>query len=281
MNKKTVFLLLESEEANKALSEKFSGGSEFEVVGMATDGIEAITMLDVKRPGVLITELLLPGDDGTSVISKVKDMGGIKVVVLSALCSDSAVEKAIFAGADYFMRKPCNFERLIEVLTAIINGRTTDQSRMGNKLHCISIEERISKIFINVGIPPHIKGYAFLREGVKMAVEEPSIINHITKKLYPSIGEKFQTTPSKVERAIRHAIEVAWNRGRIDNINNIYGNRKIQPKTDIKGLFKSIFYRSIIYLLYIPLIPILGSYILIRKFITNKPISLDSFIKRK
>jgi two-component system response regulator (stage 0 sporulation protein A) len=89
----------------------------------------------------------------------------------------------------------------------------------------VSVEEKISKIFINVGIPPHIKGYSYLREGVKMAVENPDIINNITKKLYPMIGEKYQTTASKVERAIRHAIEVAWNRGRIDAINNILGVR--------------------------------------------------------
>ena len=92
-------------------------------------------------------------------------------------------------------------------------------------LHKISLEEKISKIFINVGIPPHIKGYSFLREGVKMAVEDPDIINNITKKLYPMIGEKYSTTASKVERAIRHAIEVAWNRGRIENINNLLGVR--------------------------------------------------------
>ena len=89
----------------------------------------------------------------------------------------------------------------------------------------MSLEEKISKIFINVGIPPHIKGYVFLREGVKMAVEDPNVINNITKKLYPTIGERYDTTPSKVERAIRHAIEVAWNRGRIENINNILGVR--------------------------------------------------------
>ena len=87
------------------------------------------------------------------------------------------------------------------------------------------LDEKISKIFINVGIPPHIKGYCFLREGVKMAVEDPRIINNITKKLYPMIGEKYSTTASKVERAIRHAIEVAWNRGRIESINGILGVR--------------------------------------------------------
>ena len=86
-----------------------------------------------------------------------------------------------------------------------------------------SLDEKISKIFISVGIPPHIKGYSYLREGIKLAVESPDVINNITKKLYPMIGEKYSTSPSKVERAIRHAIEVAWSRGRINNINDLFG----------------------------------------------------------
>ena len=88
-----------------------------------------------------------------------------------------------------------------------------------------TIDEKISEIFISIGIPPHIKGYGYLREGIKMTVETPYIISYVTKELYPSIAKKFNTSPSKVERAIRHAIEVAWNRGRIDAINAIFGTR--------------------------------------------------------
>jgi two-component system response regulator (stage 0 sporulation protein A) len=93
------------------------------------------------------------------------------------------------------------------------------------KAHMQTLEEKISNIFISIGIPPHIKGYAYLREGIKMTVEDPSIINNVTKVLYPKIGEKYDTSASKVERAIRHAIEVAWNRGRTDAINYIFGAR--------------------------------------------------------
>ena len=118
----------------------------------------------------------------------------------------------------YFLAKPLNFNSLLERLNGFDKEEKRDKKRN-------SLEEKISNIFINVGIPPHIKGYSFLREGVKMVVDNPLIINNITKQLYPSIGEKYQTSPSKVERAIRHAIEVAWNRGRIDYINNILGVR--------------------------------------------------------
>ncbi|HEY8424243.1 MAG TPA: sporulation initiation factor Spo0A C-terminal domain-containing protein, partial [Clostridia bacterium] len=92
-----------------------------------------------------------------------------------------------------------------------------------NRMRQKSTDEKITNIFISVGIPAHIKGYHFLREAIKMTIENPEIINSITKKLYPSIAKKFDTSSSKVERAIRHAIEVAWNRGKIENINSLFG----------------------------------------------------------
>ncbi len=228
MQKRTVFLLQESKDTNDMLAERFAE-TDFEVVGMATDGIAAISGIADKKPGYLITDILLSGYDGLSVVRKVREMSAsTKIIVLTALMSDDIASKAVQAGADYYMVKPCNFpllkERMIE-LGENKNGGFGAREDFGAGFHQVTLEEKISKIFINVGIPPHIKGYAFLREGVKMAVEEPSIINNITKKLYPLIGKKFNTTASKVERAIRHAIEVAWNRGRIESINNILGVR--------------------------------------------------------
>lgn len=224
--KKTVFILQETKESATALANNFIQSEHFEVVGVETDGINAIPAIADKKPKFLITELVLCGYDGLSVVEKIKEMKlNTKIVVLSALASDIVINKATRAGADYFMAKPVNFEILEQRLCALEISAENTTKEMGQVFHKISLEEKISKIFINVGIPPHIKGYAFLREGVKMAVEDPAIINNITKRLYPSIGEKYNTTPSKVERAIRHAIEVAWNRGRIDNINNILGVR--------------------------------------------------------
>ncbi len=229
MQKKGVFLLQESNESIQSLMELFKNDKDFEVVGSSTDGIAAISIIADKKPKFLITELILSGYDGLSVISKVKEMGGIKIVVLSAMCSDEIVKKAIELGADYYMAKPFDPKLLLERLSFIDNVAYEKKSAFPNdgsgNFYKISLDEKISKIFINVGIPPHIKGYVFLREGVKMAVNDPSVINNITKKLYPSIGEKFNTSSSKVERAIRHAIEVAWNRGRIDTINSILGVR--------------------------------------------------------
>ena len=225
MSKKTIFVLQDTADACEEISEMFQGSKDFTVVGTSVDGISAITAVAEKRPDFIITEMVLAGYDGLSVIDKVKSMNiDVKIIVLSALCREEIVSRAVAAGADYFMAKPVNAEILEERMKELVGARQGAIVR-GENLHKVSLEEKISKIFINVGIPPHIKGYSFLREGVVMAVENPSIINNITKQLYPMIGEKYETTPSKVERAIRHAIEVAWNRGRIENINNILGVR--------------------------------------------------------
>ena len=175
---------------------------------------------------------MLLGYDGLRVIEKIKELNiKTKIIVLSALTREEVVLSAVRLGASYFLAKPYKFSVLKDRMRELSEDapiirseeRLIQPSFSGVREE--SLEEKISKIFINVGIPPHIKGYSFLREGVRLAVEDPEIINNITKRLYPMIGEKYQTTASKVERAIRHAIEVAWNRGRIESINNILGVR--------------------------------------------------------
>lgn len=228
MNKKTVFLLHDTKEFNQELKSQFEKTEEYEVIGTSCDGISGISEILAKKPDFVVLGIVLSGYDGISVMEKLKTQGiKSRFVFLSALCREEIIAKAISSGANYFMAKPYSFDVLKERMDEISSDKA--QSLRGEyefpKRREDSLEEKISRIFINVGIPPHIKGYSFLREGVKMAVEDPEIINNITKKLYPSIGKKYQTTASKVERAIRHAIEVAWNRGRIDSINGILGVR--------------------------------------------------------
>ncbi len=226
METKTVFLLQGMKEQNEMLANKFESTKEFKVCGMAEDGISAILMIEDKKPDILITELVLAGYDGLSVIDKIRALKlPIKIIVLTSLISEEAIQKAMTAGADYFLAKPINFNLLYERLLNVDQKQTHTVKEVSEPVHAMSVEEKVSRIFINVGIPPHIKGYNFLREGVLMAIEDPEIINNITKKLYPMIGEKYSTTASKVERAIRHAIEVAWNKGRIDSINSLFGVR--------------------------------------------------------
>ncbi len=224
MIKKTVFLLDNSKEANERLFEKFRNCEDYEIVGMESDAINVVSSIEKLRPDYLISELVFAGFDGIEVIKQVKALNvKTRIIILSALKSEEAILRSVLAGAEYFLAKPLNFGILYERM-GIINSTEVNKRNISEPVG-ESLEEKISKIFITVGIPPHIKGYCFLREGVKMAVEDPDIINNITKKLYPMIGEKYQTSASKVERAIRHAIEVAWNRGRIESINAILGVR--------------------------------------------------------
>jgi len=217
--KHTVYILQEKQESvttMKNLVEK-----HFDVVGESTDGRQAIEMIKTLSPDLLITEMICSGLDGLGVLKSLKESGSnTKVMVVSAVSGEDIVKKAINLGALYYMLKPIDPNVFAERVEEVLGFSAQKQAN-----EYVGLDEKISKIFISVGIPPHIKGYAYLREGVKMAVRSPDVINNITKKLYPGIGEKFDTSASKVERAIRHAIEVAWNRGRIDSINSVFGVR--------------------------------------------------------
>ncbi len=199
----------------------------YTVVGETLNGEEALKMMGVFTPDVIVTGLVLPGVDGLKIISDAKkQLPQSKVIVLSSIISDALIKTAIERGASYYMTTPIDPQVLKERIAELITAKPQDSGGVrGETRHTLSLDERISKIFISVGIPPHIKGYTYLREGVKIAVSNPSVINSITKKLYPMIGDRYSTSASKVERAIRHAIEVAWNRNRIETINAVFGVR--------------------------------------------------------
>lgn len=198
----------------------FAGKSdEFDVVGRGSDGAEIIKEVCELKPDFLISEVLLANGDGFKVIESLKKQLGSsspKVIFVSNLSHAGFISKAMKEGASYFMVKPISYENLEERIKDLINPTIiTDSDK--------ALDEKISNIFISIGIPAHIKGYQFLREAVKLAVDDPDIIASITKRLYPTIAEKFSTSSSKVERGMRHAIEVAWNRGKIENINSLFG----------------------------------------------------------
>lgn len=220
MSALSVFILQDTKEDVDALINAFVDDERFTVVGSATNGEQGISEIERILPDFVITDVILKGLDGLEVISRLKDVKQTSVVVLSVFSREEIIAKAMKEGAKYFMAKPFSAKILKDRLISLKEDVKTPLPEKRT-----SLDEKISNIFINVGIPPHIKGYSFLREGVKLAVADPSVINNITKKLYPMIGERYNTTPSKVERAIRHAIEVAWNRGRIENINGILGVR--------------------------------------------------------
>ncbi|MFR6055618.1 MAG: sporulation transcription factor Spo0A [Eubacteriales bacterium] len=227
MEKKSIVIIQDNEKRNMELQKIIAATSDLEVVGIATDGIGGYKLIEEKKPDFVVSELLLAGFDGFCILDKLRSSGlETKVILVSAFVREDIVAKALSKGAAFFIAKPYAYEVLIERIRDLDETRAAQKARVyGEGVRRNTLDEKISNIFINVGIPPHIKGYAYLREGVKMAVDNPDIINNITKKLYPMIGERYSTSASKVERAIRHAIEVAWNRGRIESINNILGVR--------------------------------------------------------
>ena len=193
------------------------------------DAVSAINYIKENEVDVIVTDIVLPNIDGYEFLEAINKLGLVnkpKILVLSALSNDNFINKALSLGADYYMVKPCDVAVLTGRILDVVSVDTVAVSNIKNiKPRNKHLEEKITNIFITVGIPAHIKGYQFLREAIKMAIDNPEIINSITKKLYPSIAERFETSASKVERAIRHAIEVAWNRGKIENINALFGIR--------------------------------------------------------
>lgn len=226
MAEQKVIILQDNENSIDKLKMAIEEIEEFKVCGYSVDGEEGIELIKTHNPDFVILGIILKTIDGFGVMEKIKsERLNAKVVVVSSFTSESVISRALNSGAVYYIAKPYKSEILKNRLIELSGKVDNKESINGIEKRKNTLDEKISKIFISVGIPPHIKGYYYLREGVKMAVECPEIINNITKQLYPKIGEKYQTSASKVERAIRHAIEVAWNRGRIETINSMLGIR--------------------------------------------------------
>ncbi len=223
----TKLLILDGNRAvAEELGEYFSGREGYEVCGVTDDGAEGLSIIEREQPNVVLLSLLLKNADGLNVLEQgVARCKRAAFIVLGNFADDRIVTQAISLGARYYLMKPVAADVIAERIAQLVAEEGARAAEVSERKRLSSLDEKISNIFISIGIPPHIKGYNYLREGIKMAVSDPSIINNITKGLYPTIGEKYQTTASKVERAIRHAIEVAWNRGRIDAVNAIFGVR--------------------------------------------------------
>ena len=206
------------------LKEALSTADGFHIAYAGDDGDEGIKQILKVKPDLVIVGMFLKGTDGCGVIRAVKKTWSDAKIIATGVPNDTLIEQAMSEGAAYYLAKPFSIPTAMERIQEIIKRNHLKGKEKGYSYRKpITIEEKISEIFISIGIPPHIKGYGYLREGIKMTIENPNVINSVTKELYPSIAKKFNTTASKVERAIRHAIEVAWNRGKIENINSLFG----------------------------------------------------------
>ena len=231
MNDMRIMLVDDNMELRRAMREHLQRQENMRIVAEASTGLEALEHLSKTPMDVIILDIIMPQMDGYSFMEEMNRQqmaNPPQIIVVSALGRDDFIMRAVENGARFYMIKPVD----MNVLTARIRevcGHASDAAAPANRVsmpgRAPSIDEKLASLFLTIGIPAHIKGYSYLREAVKMVIENPDVINRITKELYPGIGKRFNTSASKVERAIRHAIEVAWSRGRIDTLNKAFGCR--------------------------------------------------------
>ena len=222
-NQATVMIADNTEEFCSSLVTALQRSEGFRVVGTANDGEQAVRMILEKQPQILVLDLMLSKKDGLSVLKAISTMDRKPAVLAtSGFITDYVASAAANLGVQYLMLKPCDMTALTERLEELRGGQTV-RSFSAAQESKPSIEAMVTSIIHEIGVPAHIKGYQYLREAIIIAVNDMDVINAITKVLYPQVAKTFQTTPSRVERAIRHAIEVAWDRGDLDTLQRFFG----------------------------------------------------------
>ena len=205
--------------------------NEIRIVGKANNGEDVYQMIKEKEPDVVLLDLIMPKMDGLSVMERINQDRSIKkhpkFIVISAIGHEGITEDAFNLGAHYYIMKPFNNDMVLSRVKSIKNYMTSGCLKIpGNpvseKIVVEDLENQVTDMIHEVGVPAHIKGYQYLRDAIMMVIDEAEMLNSITKILYPTIAKRNQTTPSRVERAIRHAIEVAWSRGNMDIINSLF-----------------------------------------------------------
>ena len=219
----TVLIADSAEEFCSALTSALARSDGFQVVGTAGDGEQAIRLIGERKPDILVLDLMLSKQDGISVLKSTAGMERRPVTLAtSAFLTEYVSSAAASLGVKYLMLKPCDMSALVERLEEIRGGESLRTSAP-RRLDKTGIESMVAGIIHEIGVPAHIKGYQYLREAIIIAVNDMDVINAITKVLYPQVAKAFGTTPSRVERAIRHAIEVAWDRGDLDTLQRFFG----------------------------------------------------------
>ena len=219
------------------LLHRLSQEADMEVVATAADGTEAYQKIRQLLPDIALIDSFMPRLDGLGLLEKLNAEPPAKrpvFILLSSLCHEKISQRAFEMGADYYMVKPFDMNSLISrirqfqsaPLSRPIAAASTSvmmERPLAPEQSAYQLEAKVTAILHDIGVPAHIRGYHYMREAIIMAVNDMDVLNYITKELYPSIAKKCNTTPSRVERAIRHAIEVAWNRGKVDVIDQLFG----------------------------------------------------------
>ncbi|MFQ6930020.1 MAG: sporulation transcription factor Spo0A [Eubacterium sp.] len=231
----SVIIVDDNEKVIENIDSALSKDTAIQIIGKAKNGQEAYELIRKSTPDVVILDLIMPKMDGLSLMNKVNEDGAmIKMpffIITSAISNENVIQDAFGYGAGYYLLKPFETNMIADRVKGVksYNKRIPETKKIigagEDRKHFMerNIENDVTSIIHDVGVPAHIKGYQYLREAIIMSVNDNEMLNSITKILYPSIAKKFQTTSSRVERAIRHAIEVAWNRGRMDTIDELFG----------------------------------------------------------
>lgn len=196
---------------------------EFEVVASVGDGLEAARLVKEKLPDLVLMDMILPGLDGLGLLDQMAELKDERpeIIVVSQFVSSKVVATAVERGVFYYMPKPCEIESLLERMRQAMASPAQNTGRDDNS--SMELSGQVTSIIHEIGVPAHIKGYQYLREAILIAVEDMDVINAVTKVLYPEVARRYNTTPSRVERAIRHAIEVAWDRGDLETLQKFFG----------------------------------------------------------
>jgi len=216
----------------KLLTDLISRERDMETVGVASDGNEALVLLSQHKPDILLLDLVLPKLDGLELLRRIPETGcRCHSIVLSGFINNKVISDCSSCGVDYFMPKPCDVAALLGRIRQICGDEQLSLPSAGIDCrqlaaadsHDANLEAVVTDIIHEIGVPAHIKGYQYLREAIILTINDMDMINAVTKVLYPEVAKKFGTTPSRVERAIRHAIEVAWDRGDIEVLQKFFG----------------------------------------------------------
>ncbi len=215
------------------LGEIIGSDKDLKLVGRANNGEDAYSLIKEKQPDVMLLDLIMPKMDGLSVMDLVNNDEEIKkrpsFIIVTAVGQERITEDAFRKGANYYILKPFNNEMVlnrIKNVGHVLHSEVrfaADSVQSRNIQPEVNLEARVTDMIHEIGIPAHIKGYHYLRDAIIMSIEDMDVLNAITKVLYPTVAKKHQTTASRVERAIRHAIEVAWSRGKLDTLDELFG----------------------------------------------------------
>jgi len=217
MDKKIRVVLSDiNEDARAMLQETLERSGRFIIAGSTGDGEVALRLIRETKPDVVVLEMALPGLDGLAILRRLEEKDRPAILAMSSCATAHIMAEAGMLGASMYLSKPYNESAMVEHLIRLV------QKEDGQK-HIPGLEETVTAIIHEVGVPAHIKGYQYVREAIMITVENMDVINSVTKVLYPEVAKRYHTTPSRVERAIRHAIEVAWDRGDLETLQKFFG----------------------------------------------------------